>query len=128
MAQADTPLPRKVSSDWQAQIFGRGAGGDDQRIAGVLAVVAEQAKGALPQIDPIDVVEHDVGVESFGVAAHAFHERRALQVFDIARPVVHIGGGHELAALLQAGDQREDAGWPAPHTRPRNNLQDPTPG
>ena len=93
----------------QPQVLRRGAGGDDQRIAGVLAVIAEQAKGTLAQIDPIDMVEHDLGVESFRMAAHALHQRGSLQMLDIARPIVHIGGGHELAALLQAGDQHRIA-------------------
>jgi hypothetical protein len=59
----------------------------------------------MAQLDPIDVVEHDVGVESFGVTAHAIHQRGPLQMFDIAGPIIHIGGGHELAALFQARDQ-----------------------
>jgi len=31
-------------------------------------------------------------------------------MLDVPGPIVHIGGGHELAALLQAGDQAGDAG------------------
>jgi hypothetical protein len=52
------------------------------------------------------MVEHDVGMESFGVTPHSVHEGRPLEVLDVAGPIVHIGGGHELAALLQAGDQQ----------------------
>ena len=90
----------------QAQILRRGAGGDDERIAGVLAVVSVQAEGALPQFHPVDVVERELGVEALGVPAHALHELRSLQVLDVARPVVHIRRGHELAALLEPGDQQ----------------------
>src|SRR5204862_337272 len=44
-----------------------------------------------------------------GVTPHALHERRPLQSLDIARPVVDVGGGHELPALLDAGDQERRA-------------------
>ncbi len=99
-------MPRNVSSDGRPKYFGRGAGGDDQGVAGVFAIVAEQVKGPLAQFDPIDVVEHDVGIEAFCVTAHALHQRRALQMLDVAGPIVHIGGRHELAALFQAGDEQ----------------------
>jgi hypothetical protein len=80
--------------------------GDDERIAGVLAVIAAEAEGAVAQIDLVDMVRDDLGLESLRVGAHALHERRSLQVFDIARPIVHIGSGHELSALLQPGDEQ----------------------
>jgi hypothetical protein len=89
----------------QAQILCRGAGGDDERIAGVLAVVSLQADGALPQFHPVDVVKRELGVEALRVAAHPVHELRSLPVFDVARPVVHIRRGHELPALLEPGDE-----------------------
>jgi hypothetical protein len=28
-----------------------------------------------------------------------------LEVFHVAGPIIHIGGGHELATLLEAGDE-----------------------
>src|SRR5258708_1165963 len=89
-----------------AEIRGRGTGGDDASVAGVLAIVAEEAKRTLEQFDAIDMVEHDVGIKSFGMTAHAVHESRPLEGLDVPGPIVHIGGGHELAALLQAGDQQ----------------------
>jgi hypothetical protein len=55
------------------------------------------------------VVDHDLGGEALGVLEHALHQRRALQSFDVAGPVVHVGGGHQLAALLQAADQHRRA-------------------
>jgi len=61
--------------------------------------------GPMAQVHPVDDVEHDVGVEALGMPAHAIHELRSLQVLDVPRPVIDIGGGHELAALLEAGDQ-----------------------
>ncbi|KAG0919669.1 hypothetical protein G6F31_021024 [Rhizopus arrhizus] len=35
---------------------------------------------------------------------HACHQVRPHQAGGVTRPVVHLGGGHQLAALLQAGD------------------------
>ena len=87
------------------QVLGRSARRDDQRIAGVLAVVAEQAEGALTQFHPIDVIEHNVGIEALGVTAHAVHECGPLEVLDIPGPIVDIRGRHELATLLQTGDE-----------------------
>jgi hypothetical protein len=55
------------------------------------------------------VIVHDFGGEALGVALHALHERRALQSLDIARPVVDLGGRHELSAFLHAGDQQRRA-------------------
>jgi len=36
---------------------------------------------------------------------HAVHQLGTLHPFPVARPVVHIGGGGQLAALFHAGDQ-----------------------
>jgi hypothetical protein len=51
------------------------------------------------------VVVDELGVEALCVAAHAIHQVRTLQMLDVTRPVVDLGGGHQLAALLDAGDQ-----------------------
>ena len=83
-----------------AQILGGGAGRDDQRVAGVVAVVAVQHERALREIDRVDVIVDDFGVEALGVRLHALHQRRAQQAVRVAGPVVDFGGGHELAALL----------------------------
>jgi hypothetical protein len=67
----------------------------------------------------VDVVEHDLGLEALGVLLHARHQVRAQQAVGVARPVVDVGGGHQLAALLQAGDDDRlevgagDSGRPA---------------
>ena len=54
----------------------------------------------------MNVIGDDLGAEAFGVLAHAVHQFRALQTLDVTGPVVHVGGGHQLAALLGAGDQQ----------------------
>jgi len=89
----------------QTEILGAGSGGDDQRVAGVLAGIAGQFERPLLQLDGLNLVEHDFGLEALGVLAHPFHQIRPHQPFHIARPVVHLGGGGQLAAHLQAGDQ-----------------------
>jgi DNA segregation ATPase FtsK/SpoIIIE-like protein len=53
----------------------------------------------------VDLVEHDLGLEALGVREHARHQVRAHQAVRVAGPVVDFGGGHQLAALLQAGDE-----------------------
>ena len=89
----------------QAEVLGRGAGGDDQRVAGVVAGVAAQVNGRLREIDRVDVVEHDLGVEALGVLQEALHQVRALHAVDVGRPVVDVGRRHQLAALRDAGDE-----------------------
>ncbi len=89
----------------QAEVLRGRAGGDDQRISGVLAVVADQPERARGQFRGVDVVEDDLGVEALGVRLHARHQVRAHQTVGVAGPVVDLGGGHQLAALVQAGDQ-----------------------
>ena len=53
----------------------------------------------------MDVVEHDLGFEAFGVGLEPLHEIGALYTFGIGGPIVHVGGGHQLPALGDAGDQ-----------------------
>jgi len=89
----------------QAQVLGRGAGGDDQRIAGVLAGIADQPQRTLVELHRVDVVEDHLGAEALGVLLEARHEVRPLHPVGIGRPVVDVGGRHQLPALGQAGDQ-----------------------
>jgi hypothetical protein len=58
----------------QAQVLRGGAGGDDQRIAGVSSAVAGERERALAEVDLVDVVEHDLGVEALGVLQEALHQ------------------------------------------------------
>src|SRR5690606_41728223 len=51
----------------QAQVFRRGAGGDDQGIAGIGGIVALEQERALRQGDFIDMVVDDLGGEALGV-------------------------------------------------------------
>ena len=106
VAQADTPLPRNVSSDGRPRYLAEAPVAMISASQVYSPLSPAQPKRALRQIDRVDMVVDDLGVEALGVPAHALHERRALQVARIARPVVHLGGGHELTALLQAGDEQ----------------------
>src|SRR5690606_30104727 len=87
------------------QVHGRGAGGNDQSVAGVFAVVALEPKRAVVQIGFIDGVVHDAGFKTLGVLLHALHELGALNAVVVARPVVYISGGGQLAAHFDTGDQ-----------------------
>jgi hypothetical protein len=78
---------------------------DDERIAGVFAEVADEAKGALAEVRGVDVVVDELGAETQGVRLHALHERGTHQAVRVARPVVDLGGGHELTAFLHPRDQ-----------------------
>jgi hypothetical protein len=63
-------------------------------------------KGFCVELGGVDVVEDDLGVEALGVLLEARHQVGALHAVGVGRPVVHVGGGHQLAALGQAGDQQ----------------------
>jgi len=52
------------------------------------------------------MVENDFGVEAFRMLLEALHQFRSLYAQRIGRPVIHISGRHQLAALLDAGDQQ----------------------
>ena len=89
----------------QAQVFGRGARGDDERVTGIDAAVARERERTLAEIDLVDVVEDDLCLEALGVLQEALHQRRALHAVHVGGPVVHLGGGGELSALRHAGDE-----------------------
>jgi len=83
--------------------LGGSAGGDDQRVAAVFAGAA-QSHRLCRQIHFVDVVKQHLSVKTLGVRLHALHQFGTLHTLVITRPVVDIGGGGELAALLHAGD------------------------
>jgi hypothetical protein len=58
------------------------------------------------EINRVDVVKHDLGLEALGMRLKALHQVRPLYPVDIGRPIVDFGRGHELAALGHAGDQK----------------------
>ncbi len=88
----------------QTQILGGSAGRDDQRVAGVFAHVADQPDRFFVQVRGVNMVEDDFGIEAFRMMQQSLHQFGTLHAQRIARPVFNIGGGHQLAALLDAGD------------------------
>ena len=56
------------------------------------------------EINRVNVVEEDFGIESLGMFLHALHQGGALQALDIPRPIVDISRGHQLATLGETGD------------------------
>ena len=65
-----------------------------------------RGEGALAQVDLVDVVENDLRLEALGVLQEALHQVGALYAVDVGRPVVDLGGGHQLPALGDAGDEQ----------------------
>ena len=88
------PFAAKFLLRGNAKIFRGCTGGDDQCIAGVLSGIAGQYERPVFEINVANMIGDDFGVKTLSVFLHALHERRPLQALDIARPVVHIGGGH----------------------------------
>src|SRR5690606_24273930 len=90
----------------QAQVLGGSAGGNDEGVAGVnRSAVTFECEGALGEINLGDVVENNFRIESLRVREETLHELRALYAHRVSRPVVHIGGGHQLPTLFHSGDQ-----------------------
>ena len=89
----------------QAQVTGGSAGGDDQRVTGVLAAVACQTERAVLQIDAADMVENDLGFKFCGMRVHALHQQRTGEIVRIAWPVFHFRRGGQLTAFFHPGDQ-----------------------
>ena len=50
------------------------------------------------------MIKNNFGFEALRVTLKALHQIRPLHAIGIGRPVIHIGGGHELATLGETGD------------------------
>jgi hypothetical protein len=53
----------------------------------------------------VDLVEDDLRLEALGVLEEPVHELGTLHAHGVGGPVVHVGRGHELPALGEAGDE-----------------------
>ena len=89
----------------QAEILGSGTGRDDQRVAGVFAGIADQLERRFVELCGVDVVENDLGFEALRVLQEARHQVRPHDAVGVGGPVVHLGRGHQLPPLGDAGDQ-----------------------
>ena len=52
------------------------------------------------------MIKHHLGVKALCVFQKTLHQVGTLNAVHIGRPVVHLGGGHELPSLGHAGDER----------------------
>ena len=105
VAQAETPLPMNFCSDGMPRYLALAPVAMISASAVYSPMSPLSRNGRLRQVGGVDVVEDDFGLEALRMRLHARHQVRAHQAVRVAGPVVHFGGGHQLAALLQAGDQ-----------------------
>ena len=89
----------------QAQIARRSAGRNNQRVSGVFGAVASETERTVLQIDGVNMVENDFRVEFLGMLMHALHQRGTSEIVRVAGPVLYLGGGGQLTAFFEAGDQ-----------------------
>ena len=114
----------------QAQVARGGAGGDDQGVTTVTARIALHPERSCVQVNLVDVIKDNLGLEALGMTAHPLHQVRPLQALHVAGPVVHVGGSRQLASHLHAGNQyRTQVGPRGIHGRrisgrPRTQDQD----
>ena len=64
-----------------------------------------QPDGLRLEIDRVDVVENELGLEALGMLLETRHELGTLHAHRVGGPVVDIGGRHQLATLRKPGDQ-----------------------
>ena len=88
----------------EAKVHRRGTSRDDQCITGIGRIVAVQLKRPFRQVGFVDMVIDDLGVEALRMAQHSVHQLGSLQTFDITRPIVDVGCGHQLSTLFDASD------------------------
>ncbi len=101
-AGADAPAHKGLFAG-QAQVLGRGPGGDDERVAAVAGAALED-KGPDGQVHLLYVVEHQFGIKALHVRLHLLHQLGTLQVGLPTRPVFDLRGRGQLPALLDTRD------------------------
>ncbi|ESQ15073.1 MAG: hypothetical protein N838_09820 [Thiohalocapsa sp. PB-PSB1] len=72
-------------------------------LAAVTRVVTGKLKRPFTEVDLIDMVEQQFGLEALGMSAHALHQIRAEHAVGITGPIIDVGGCHELSTLFEAG-------------------------
>lgn len=78
---------------------GRGAGGNDQGVAGVGSNIADQGKWLLRSVWQCGCGHKRFRFQNAGRVPKRFISSGALHAVDIGGPVVDFGRGHQLAAL-----------------------------
>ena len=95
----------------QAEVLGRGAGGDDERVAAVSALIAGQHNGLAAfalggtELSRVNVVVEHRALEPLDVLRHLHHELGALQRRVATGPILDFRGGGQLAAHFDAGEE-----------------------
>ncbi len=102
---AGDAAPHEFLLGGQAQVHCGRTGGDDERIGGVRALVADHRDGRILESRRVNVVEDDLGAETLHMLLEALHQLRPLNARRVRGPIIHIGGCHQLAALSEAGNQ-----------------------
>jgi hypothetical protein len=65
-----------------------------------------RVNGRLAQVDGLLIWSKTIiCVEAFGMLQKALHQFGSLHAMGVSRPVVYVGGGHQLTALRNARDQ-----------------------
>ena len=93
-AAADQPLLVR-----QVQVAGRGPGGQHDRPGPVLHAVDGDRLDRAAQVDGLGVHGLQVGAETLGLLADLRHQLGALDALREAGEVLHLGGGHQRAAV-----------------------------
>ena len=87
----------------QSQVFGRGAGGDDQGLGKEgFAFIHRHAEGPLREIDSRNIARTHVGTQVDGLFTHGCHQLVGIHALGIAGEVFNDSRGGQLAAGLQA--------------------------
>ena len=86
----------------EAELAGGGAGGDDHGPGAELVVADVHAQRLRREVDPGDVVGHELGAEALRLGAHRLHQLGAEDAVAEAGIVLDVGGDHQLAAVGEA--------------------------
>ena len=90
-----------------AQPFRLGAGGNNQRVTSVNAArVADKPERALVETRLHDMVGDEMRADVLGLRAHLLHQPRPLNRLREAGIVFDVRRDHQLAALIETGDER----------------------
>src|ERR1044071_3903005 len=95
----------------QSELHGRGAGGDDQRVALEDVLIGGDLERMVAEVDALDLLHLEDGAEALGLLAHEVHQLRPEDSFGEAGVVLDVGGDGELPARLHSfEDERSEVG------------------
>ena len=134
LAAEEEPVAGRAGRDAEAlerlfarktKVFGLRSGRQNDRLRRERAsAVAANDERPLSKLEPDHVLALDARADVFGLRPHLLHEPRPLDRLGETGIILHVGRGHQLAALLEAGqhqrfqesargiDRRRVGGWP----------------